>query len=98
MSVLDNALQEEYERSKKIKAAMERELEQLPIGYISQKNINNRKYCYLQKRQGIKIVGNYIPSEDLPKLKAQVERRMQLEKSIKELKKNMKKIERVIKR
>lgn len=98
MSVLDNILREEYDRSKKIKAAMERELEQLPIGYISKKNINNRSYYYLQKRQGIKIIANYIPLKELSRIKKQVERRKELEKSIKELSVNMKKIERVIRK
>ena len=97
MTVLDSVLQEEYERSKKIKATMERELSTLPSGYISKKIINKNAYYYLQKRVGLKIIGAYIPIEEVQQIKDQVARRKQLEKSIRELKINIKKIERVVK-
>ena len=95
MTVLDVVLQEEYERSKRMKTAMERELSVLPKGYISKKIINNNEYYYLQKRVGSKIVGNYIPSEDVEKMKVLISKRKQLEKSIREIEKNIKKIERL---
>jgi len=97
MTVLDGVLQEECERSKKMKAAMERELSTLPSGYISKKIINKKVYCYLQRRVGLKIIGTYIPLEEIEQIKDQVARRKQLEKSIKELEINIKKIERVVK-
>jgi hypothetical protein len=97
MTVLDSVLQEEYERSKKIKTAMERELRALPSGYISKKTINKNIYYYLQKRVGLKIIGDYIPPEALQQIKDQVARRKQLEKSIRELEENIKKIQRVVK-
>src|SRR5665647_920526 len=97
MTVLDSVLQEEYERSKKMKAAMERELSTLPSGYISKKIINKNVYYYLQKRVGLKIIGAYIPLEEVQQIKDRVARRKQLEKSIRELEINIKKIERVLK-
>ena len=96
MTVLDSVLQEECERSKKMKVAMERELTTLPSGYISKKIINKNLYYYLQRRVGIKIIGAYIPLEEVEQIKDQVARRKQLEKLIRELKINIKKIERVI--
>lgn len=97
MTVLDSVLQEEYERSKKMKVAMERELSTLPSGYISKKIINKKVYYYLQQRIGLKIIGAYIPLEEVQQIKDHVARRKQLEKSIRELEINIKKIKRVVK-
>ncbi len=97
MSILDHVLQEEYERSERIKKAMEEELSHLQKGYISKKRISSKDYFYLQKREGSKIIGKYIAPEDLPNIIKEVEKRRQLEKSIKDLERNMKKLRRVTK-
>lgn len=97
MPVLDEVLLEEYERSNRIRIAMEKEMKQLPQGYISKKKINKKIYPYIQKRCGSKIVSKYISSKNLPHLEKQIEKRRQLERSIKEQKAIIKKIERVIK-
>jgi hypothetical protein len=97
MSVLDSVLQEEYERSERMKSAMESELNELPKGYVSEKKIAGKSYYYLQERIKMKIVGTYIPTEELTEVKKRIDRRKQLEESIRELKANMKKIRRVIK-
>ena len=96
MAVLDLVLQEELDRIKKIKAVMEKELGTMPIGYLSKKMINNKSYFYLQRREGGKIVGTYVKPNDVDKFKEQIERRKQLEKSIRQINENIKKIERVI--
>jgi hypothetical protein len=97
MSILDGVLKEEYERSKRIKLAMESELVELPVGYISAKKIAGKPYFYLQKRVKSKIISIYIQAEQLEEVEKQVARRRQLEQSIKELRENIKKIERVVK-
>lgn len=97
MAILDDVLIEEYERSKRMKAAMEKELSQLPQGYISKKFIYNKFYFYIQKRKGSKIISTYISSKDLPILERDIKKRKQLEISLKEVNLNIKKIERVIK-
>lgn len=97
MTILDNVLQEEYDRSKRMKEAMENESSQLPNGYISKKIINKKVYYYLQRRDGLKVLSSYIPLDELPEIEAQVARRKQIEESIKTIDRNMKKIKRVIK-
>lgn len=97
MTILDNVLQEEYDRSKRMKEAMENELSQLPKGYISKKTINSKVYFYLQRRDGLKVVSSYIPLDELPEIEEQVAKRKQIEESIKTIVSNMKKIGRVIK-
>ena len=55
MSVLDDVLKEEYNRSKKIIKLIEDELNSLPKGYISKKKINGKVYYYLQKREKLSV-------------------------------------------
>lgn len=97
MAILDDVLIEEYERSKRMKTAMEKELSQLPQGYISKKFINKKIYFYIQKRKGSKIISEYVSPKNLPILERDIIKRKQLEISLKELNLNIKKIERVIK-
>lgn len=97
MTILDNVLQEEYDRSKRMKEAMENELSQLPNGYISKKIINKKVYYYLQRRDGLKVLSSYIPLDELLEIEGQVARRKQIEESIKTIDRNMEKIRRVTK-
>jgi hypothetical protein len=97
MTVLDSVLQEEYDRLIRMKVVMEKELAELPKGYISKKIINNKPYYYLQKRDGLKISGTYIAEDELPNVIKQVDKRKQLQKSLREISVNIKKIKRVVK-
>ena len=61
------------------------ELESLPTGYISKKNIHGKDYFYLQYKNNGKLVSKYIKEDDLEKLKADLKRREEIEKEIKSL-------------
>lgn len=76
---------------------MEKELNELPKGYISKKVINKKPYYYLQRREGLKILGSYIAEDELEYITNQVDRRKQLKKSLNEINQNLKKIKKVIK-
>lgn len=54
----------------------------LPVGYISKKTINGKERYYLQYRKGKRIVGNYIPNENILSLSKQIEERKRLERMI----------------
>lgn len=95
VSILDSVLQEEYDRSIRMKQAMEKERDALPKGYISEKMISGKKYYYLQNRQQAKIVSKYINLDDVESIKEKISRRKQLENSIKELNDNIEKIRKV---
>lgn len=95
MSILDEVLSEEYERMKKMRAAMKKELDSLPKGYISKKTINGKQYSYLQMRQARKIVSEFISEKNVETLEKQIKKRNQLKMSIKQIDRNIKKIERV---
>jgi hypothetical protein len=95
MAILDEVLSEEYDRMKKMRVTMKKEMDSLPKGYISKKIIKGRQYSYLQMRQAGKIVSKFIPAQNIEAIEKQVERRNQLKMSINEIDKNLKKIERV---
>lgn len=96
MAILDEVLNEERERLQRIHAAMLRELEFLPKGYISKKTIHGKQYSYLQKREGSKIVSQMIPCQNVAEMEQKIARRRQLQASIREVEASIQKIERVI--
>ena len=96
MSVLDDVLEEEKDRLLRMKSAMEKELDALPKGYLSKKRISGKEYYYLQHREGGRMVGSFVPAAEVELLQAQVDRRRQLQASIRECRENLRKLERVI--
>lgn len=96
MSILMEVLQEELDRLDRQKAAYEADLQEVPRGYISKKNIRGKVSFYLQYRDGAKIVSKYISSEDLPAVEAQVKRRKQLEASLRRVRDDQKKLRKVL--
>ena len=96
MSILDEVLLEEYERMIRILDAMMKEFQSLPKGYISRKLIGGREFHNLQKREGNKIVSTYIRPNELQVVEAQVKRRKELGNSIRELRRELKKIKKVV--
>lgn len=94
LDILDDVLKEEYERAQRMKKAMSIELASLPAGYISKKKINNKTYYYLQRRDGQKLKGTYLSSDQLQLVLNKIARRKQLEASLKELTARIQKIER----
>ncbi len=96
LSVLDDVLREEHERAKKIRKMMQTELDQLPKEYISRKNIRGNVVCYLQKREADKIVSRYIPKSDEELWGKKIERRRQLQASIRDLNKSISQLKKVL--
>lgn len=71
-------LKDEHEsRERKIRR-IDRELELLPEGSLSKKNIRGNEYWYHQQRVDGKVHSRYVNPEEYPSLKADIERRKQL--------------------
>lgn len=96
MSVLMEVLQEELDRLVRQQAAYEADLQEIPKGYISKKNIRGRVSYYLQHRDGKDIVSKYISLADLPKIEQQIQRRKQLEASLRRVKEDQRKLRKVL--
>lgn len=97
MSILMGVLKEELDRLDRQQGAYERDLKELPKGYISKKNIRGKVCYYLQHRDGSKVVSKYISANDLPVLEAQVARRKQLEASLRRVREDRKQLRKVLK-
>ena len=55
MSILEEVLMEEYDRSLRISRAIEAENALLPRGSVRKRMINGRPYFYLQYRDGTRV-------------------------------------------
>lgn len=67
-------------------AALEKELAGCVNGYISRKVINGTERFYLQWTENGKLKSRYIKADELEKVRTSVERRQQIQKTLKELK------------
>lgn len=96
MSILMGVFEEELDRLNRQEVIYARDLQELPKGYLSKKMISGKEYCYLQYRNGGKVISKYISAENLPKVEAQVKRRQQLEASLRRVREDQKKLRKVL--
>ncbi len=99
MEILNGILKEELERLKALLRNYEQEISNLPKGSLIAKNIKGQIYYYLNYRKSGKGVFEYIgklDKNDLDKLKKKIEERRKLAKLNREVKKDIKKLEKMI--
>ena len=68
---------------------LEEQIAKLPIGYITEKVINEKKYYCQQWKEKGKSKSRYISEEEANTLKPQIEERKKLQKELKALKKTL---------
>ena len=68
---------------------LEEQIVKLPIGYITEKVINDKKYYCQQWKENGKSKSRYISEEEANTLKPQIEERKKLQKELKALKKTL---------
>ena len=68
---------------------LEEQIAKLPIGYITEKVINEKKYYCQQWKENGKLKSRYISEEEANTLKPQIEERKKLQKELKALKKTL---------
>lgn len=100
MLIFLDVMKEELERNLYKQDAFKKQFEFLPKGYLSECVIDGNKYIYRKRREGSKIVSEYIgiPNDDNVK-KAMEDRRqyLELKQSIKRLKEEEKRLRKAIK-
>ncbi len=100
MKILNGVLNEELDRLNKLKKNYEKQIAKLPKGSLIRKNIKGNIYYYLNYRQEKKKIFKYIgklPGKELENLLDKIEERRKLEKLNKQVKKDIKKLEKMIK-
>ncbi len=100
MKILNSVLNEELDRLNKLKKNYEKQIAKLPKGSLIRKNIKGNIYYYLNYRQEKKKIFKYIGKlsrKELENLLDKIEKRKKLEKLNKQVKKDIKKLEKMIK-
>lgn len=100
MKILNGVLNEELDRLNKLKKNYEKQIAKLPKGSLIRKNVKGNIYYYLNYRQEKKKIFKYIgklPRKELGNLLDKIEERRKLEKLNKQVKKDIKKLEKMIK-
>jgi len=100
MKILNSVLNEELDRLNKLKRNYEKQIAKLPKGSLIRKNIKGNIYYYLNYRQEKKNIFRYIgklSGKELENLLDKIEERRKLEKLNKQVKKNIKKLEKMVK-
>ena len=96
-SVLD-ILNRELEGLEARRTALLQELEGLPRGYVSKKEIKGRDYFYLQHREGQQIKSQLIKQGALESVLESIRRKKQLKLEIREIEREQKQIQRMLKK
>lgn len=100
MKILNGVLNEELDRLNQLKKNYEKQIAKLPKGSLIRKNVKGNIYYYLNYRQEKKKIFKYIgklPRKELEKLLDKIEERRKLEKLNKQVKKDIEKLEKMVK-
>lgn len=76
---------------------LESEMHSLPGGYISKKNIKGNAQYYLQRREGSKVVGVYIRSDQVDDIALKIERRKTIVEELLEISERLVQLEQAAK-
>lgn len=68
---------------------LERKIEALPRGTIVTKNIDGKPYFYQQYKENKKTVSNFLTNDEAEKMWPLIEERRELQKKLREMKKNL---------
>lgn len=96
MSVLEEVLLEEYERSLRISAVLEEEIASLPRGSIRARKVRGREYYYLQYRDGKRVKSDYVKPEDVEHVREQIELRRNDVAALREQRRSQRQIEKAL--
>lgn len=91
------SVEKEYRLLIEKKHNIESELSNLPLGYVSKKNIKGNEQYYLQRREGRKIVGSYIRSDEVNSIFEKIERRKALTEELPQIDTRLKELEKAAK-
>lgn len=94
MKILKGILSESKDYYLDAKRKIERKIANLPRGNIKQRNISGKRYYYLQKRSGKKIVHRYLGKNKPIELLKQLKQRKLLKNELKKINEALKIIKR----
>lgn len=99
MSTIFHVLKEEYDRLIEADSAYRNNIKKMPHGSPRVKRIRNRAYLYLARRDGAKVVYDYVgpaESEQAKSTLEQVAKRRRFEVLLKDIHRNLKDVKKVL--
>lgn len=99
MSIIKDILKDEKERLCLLRKQIEEEISSLPKGSLSKKRRDNHFFYYLAYREGSKVIFKYAGKENSPQvisLSEDIQKRRKLEKRLRDIKRDLKEINRGI--
>ncbi len=99
MSIIFHIMKEEYERLLEAERVYRAGIEKEVSGSPRIKSIGNRRYVYLERREGKKVVYQYIAPEGTAKANAvleSVKRRRKFEESLKRILPDLRDVKKVL--
>ena len=98
-TVIYGLLREEKERNLEMQKIHQREIDSLPKGAVVAQNVYGKKYYYLRRRIGNKVVAEYLGNDEavIQEVKHKVAKRKHLESIVKRLKLEYKQICKIVK-
>ncbi len=100
MEILSSVLKEELKRLKDLGKQYSKLIDELPKGSLVRKNISNGVYYYLAHKKDKKVIFDYVGKlnqKDRENLIDKIDERKKLKKLNRQVKKDIKKIEKMIK-
>lgn len=85
MNLLLRTIEQEKQRIEYMLTKYQNELNGLPKGTISEKQVGNKTYYYLKYRDGKKIISRYVGKTDIDNVREQIAKRRHIEIMIKSL-------------
>lgn len=98
--IIKGILEDELERSKRMLNTYVEKYNTLRKGSLFVRTIGGSQYCYLNYREGKKVISEYIgpiDCKEAQELKNQIEERKRVKKLIKDIQLEQKEIERALK-
>ena len=99
MSTIFYVMKEEHDRLIEADKAYRHNIERMPRGSPRIKRIRKRDYLYLARRNGAKVVYDYIgpaDSKQAKKILEQIQRRKRFEGLLKDIRHNLKDVKKVL--
>ena len=94
--MLEEVLLEEYDRSLRVSRALEAELATLPRGSVRERTIGGGTYYYLQYRDGPHVRSEYVPRDEVSRVRKLLARRREVSDALREQERSRKQIERAL--
>ena len=98
MPPIEELLTKELDRLTARQEALQQELDSLPRGYVSKKEIKGRDYFYLQHREGQNVKSQLIKQGMLESILEKQQRKKQLKQELKENIREQKQVLRLLKK